>query len=255
MAVYFGKVCPWIRMIAIFASCFLVRNVDAFSLSMPVLYSGKEPGLTIVDVKSLNQTLFNQTYAVAFEFYNSWCGHCARFAPIWKQFAGDLRHWSSVVQVIALDCAVEENTSVCRQYEVEMYPSVRLFPPNVNGSQEHGHQLTELQPKAELLRNLTLRYLIDYQSKNLIKDWPVLQPIKSIDEWFTIKSFIKSRNASDIQVFLYVEPYDSLNGSQVSAKFKINLKSTDSFQFFPIHFKSDHFGNVKLQGQSAGVSY
>ena len=48
-------------------------------------------------VVSLNTTnfkneIFNSSHNNAWiiEFYNSWCGHCHRFSPIWKQFALDI---------------------------------------------------------------------------------------------------------------------------------------------------------------------
>jgi len=48
------------------------------------------------DVISLNLDLFNQTVfgtdnAWLVEFYSSWCGHCARYAPVYKQLASDIK--------------------------------------------------------------------------------------------------------------------------------------------------------------------
>lgn len=55
------------------------------------LYSGFK------QIYELNTTNFKHTvYDVQFpktwvvEFYNSWCGHCHRFAPIWKSLAVDI---------------------------------------------------------------------------------------------------------------------------------------------------------------------
>jgi thiol-disulfide isomerase/thioredoxin len=198
-------------------------SVNGFALTMPVLYTGQEPGLTIIDSKSLNRTMFNQSHAIVFEFYNSWCGHCARFAPVWKQFAGEVRHWSSAVRVVALDCALDDNTPICRQYEVEMYPSVRLFAPQVAGLNDHGHQVEELKPKADFFLNITTKYLIEYQAKNETTDWPHLQPLTSISNWQTVQTKLNHdfKSIADLEVFLYIEPFDSLNGSQV--RFEIHV--------------------------------
>lgn len=41
---------------------------------------------------NLRSTVFNknESYTWLIEFYNSWCGHCHRFVPVWKTFANDI---------------------------------------------------------------------------------------------------------------------------------------------------------------------
>ena len=48
------------------------------------------------DVVILNGTnfagrLYGADRAWIVEFYNTWCGHCAKFAPKWKQLAKELK--------------------------------------------------------------------------------------------------------------------------------------------------------------------
>ena len=48
------------------------------------------------DVIILNGTnfarrLYGSDRAWIVEFYNTWCGHCAKFAPKWKQLATELK--------------------------------------------------------------------------------------------------------------------------------------------------------------------
>lgn len=65
------------------------------------------------------------------QFYNSYCGHCRRFAPVYSELAANLSLWSpDILQVTALDCSVDENSDICREFEVMAYPTVRLFLPN-----------------------------------------------------------------------------------------------------------------------------
>lgn len=61
------------------------------------------------------------------EFYNSWCGHCIRFAPTWKELAKDIADWHPVVELAVVDCAEDRNTELCREYEIYLYPSCRFF--------------------------------------------------------------------------------------------------------------------------------
>ena len=54
------------------------------------LYDGTD------DVIILNDTNFPSNVigsdrAWIVEFYNTWCGHCVKFAPKWKEFAKDLK--------------------------------------------------------------------------------------------------------------------------------------------------------------------
>ena len=35
--------------------------------------------------------VYNADRAWVVEFYNTWCGHCVKFAPKWKQFAMELK--------------------------------------------------------------------------------------------------------------------------------------------------------------------
>ena len=52
------------------------------------------------------------------EFFSSYCGHCINFAPKYKQFAADLWLWRDVVVVSGIDCAQDDNTPICREFEI-----------------------------------------------------------------------------------------------------------------------------------------
>ena len=47
----------------------------------------------IVTLQSHNlaKLIHNSETAWFVEFYNSWCGHCIRFAPVWKQLGTDIK--------------------------------------------------------------------------------------------------------------------------------------------------------------------
>ena len=52
------------------------------------LYTNKD-AVDILTSSSFRSDIFSKPFAIVVEFYNSWCGHCIRFAPVWKKFAGD----------------------------------------------------------------------------------------------------------------------------------------------------------------------
>lgn len=235
---WFGSVCNY---------------ANSFTLDKPILYTGKEPGLTLVDNKSLQSTIHNRSQLIMFEFYNSWCGHCVRFAPIWKQLASDVRRWNSTVLLTALDCAEDSNSEICRDYEVMMYPSIRFFYPFVNNTNEHGTQLEELKPDAVYLKGLIMKSLIDYQANHSTPTWPNLQPIANLTEWHRIReATYSSQNKIDSHLFAIIESSTSMLGTEVCVLY-CNQRLKLKFAFFT-NMMTDNFGTFQLRRLCSYVS-
>lgn len=57
-----------------------------------VLYDASDP-VRIIDGTDdfFRTTRSPASRAYLIEFYNSWCGHCIRYAPLFKEFAGDVQ--------------------------------------------------------------------------------------------------------------------------------------------------------------------
>lgn len=51
-----------------------------------VLYTGNDP-VNILNFESLESFIWLRPHYNLVQFYNSWCGHCIRFAPTWNEFA------------------------------------------------------------------------------------------------------------------------------------------------------------------------
>lgn len=115
-----------------FCKCAVIPNAflppEKQTSSNPGLYSGDDKVL-ILSASNLHQNVYEQNHATEVEFYNSFCGFCKRFAPIYKKYAADLYVWSDIVKIAAIDCAAEENNELCREFEIMAYPSLRYFPP------------------------------------------------------------------------------------------------------------------------------
>uniref|UniRef100_A0A182XYW9 Sulfhydryl oxidase n=1 Tax=Anopheles stephensi TaxID=30069 RepID=A0A182XYW9_ANOST len=128
---------------------------------------------------NLKQRVFNQPHASLVEFYNSYCGFCRRFAPIWKQLATDILGWQKLVRVTALDCSRDENNAVCREFEVMAYPTIRFFSPYyADGEQKIGEPVKEHDEQRIIDR------LIEYMQhvENKPTNWPNLTAINRTDD-------------------------------------------------------------------------
>jgi len=49
------------------------------------LYSKNDPGIVLIDNTNFDRTILHSNTSWMVEFYSSWCGHCIRFAPIFKE--------------------------------------------------------------------------------------------------------------------------------------------------------------------------
>lgn len=107
---------------------------------------------------NLKEKIYQQPYASLVEFYNSYCGFCRRYAPIWKQLASDILAWQNTVKVMALDCSRDDNNPICRQFDVMAYPTIRFIPPYYeDGPQNIGIPITahaEDEVIAALIENM-----------------------------------------------------------------------------------------------------
>ena len=65
----------------------------------------------------------------------SWCGHCQNFKPTWKEFTQVMKTNGSNVEVVDLQCDLnEENEKKCKELEVAGYPTILYI--NSNGERE-----------------------------------------------------------------------------------------------------------------------
>uniref|UniRef100_A0A182NHU8 Sulfhydryl oxidase n=1 Tax=Anopheles dirus TaxID=7168 RepID=A0A182NHU8_9DIPT len=128
---------------------------------------------------NLKQRVFNQPHASLVEFYNSYCGFCRRFAPIWKQLAADILGWQKLVRVTALDCSRDENNAICREFEVMAYPTIRFFAPYyADGEQKIGEPVKEHD--GQRITDRLVEYMQHVENKPT--NWPNLTTINRTDD-------------------------------------------------------------------------
>uniref|UniRef100_A0A674MEA2 Sulfhydryl oxidase n=2 Tax=Takifugu TaxID=31032 RepID=A0A674MEA2_TAKRU len=90
------------------------------------LYTKEDP-LVILSSGSLKSSVTNSSSAWLLQFFSSWCGHCVQYSSTWKILAEDVKDWQTVIVVSVLDCAQEENYDICREFGVQLYPTIKYF--------------------------------------------------------------------------------------------------------------------------------
>lgn len=176
------------------------------------LYNASDKVL-VLTANNFGQNVYNQTHATEVEFYNSFCGFCKRFAPIYKEYAKDLYAWRSVLKVAAIDCAADENSDLCRYFEVMAYPSLRFFPPYYeNATRNLGIHVAHIpmdvghENLVELLLNTTRKP--DF--------WPKFPPV----QYQTRDELFHDLSLNTKYLFLI---YDTINGSTVAQEVALDF--------------------------------
>lgn len=166
------------------------------------------------------QSVYDQAYASNVEFYNSFCGFCRNFAPIYKQFAEDVYGWRDIVRVSAIDCAADANNDICRDMEIMRYPTLRYFPPYYRN--ESGHFGVEVQHAAMTVGEPFLLELMANTSESL-NSWPKLHPVN-------VSSASALFNESPSQIEYIFMIYDGKNDSSVTQKVALDLHKVKQAQ-------------------------
>jgi thiol oxidase len=130
--------------IYIFITLLVVYTLIAFVSSYPSpLYTSSQT-INILSDNNFSSNVFynelNSNRLQLIQFYNSWCGHCMAFAPTFKSFAKDIKDWTHLITISVVDCAQEINTKLCRDMEVNVYPTLKMFWFNPKDDQK-GYQL------------------------------------------------------------------------------------------------------------------
>ncbi|XP_068228524.1 sulfhydryl oxidase 2-like isoform X2 [Palaemon carinicauda] len=146
---------------------------SCFLFSTASLYNSTDE-LSILDHTNFTTSLLGSENAWIIEFYNSWCGHCIQFAPTWKLFGKDIRDWQHTIKVGVIDCSVDENNGICREYEVMGYPTMRLFAARTKkgdvGKDTHSRTVEDLSKSV-------INFLVEQQkANNGSSSWINLQP-------------------------------------------------------------------------------
>lgn len=197
------------------------RQADTSNDENAGLYDENDSVVSLT-AANLKEKVFQQPYASLVEFYNSYCGFCRRYAPIWKQLASDILAWQSMIKVMALDCSRDENNSLCRQFDVMAYPTIRFIPPYYeDGPQNIGIPITA-HAEAEVINALIENM---HNVTNQPPKWPdftALEPTSPHAELFTNNE----ARAGALVKYAYIVNENETNGTTVGSQVILDFLDT-----------------------------
>lgn len=96
----------------------------AIAAVQAALFSSKVP------VVQLNQSNFKKEILsiekpTIVMFSAPWCGHCKNLVPHFSKAANTL---DGIVKFANLDCDADMNKGLCAQYQIQGFPTLKLFP-------------------------------------------------------------------------------------------------------------------------------
>lgn len=172
----------------------------------------KSDQVEILTNKNFEKKLYGQNNALLVQFYNSYCGHCRAFSPKYKALASDIARWKKVIKLAVIDCFVEENSEICRQFEVMAYPSIRYFHENYMKSNSNVGEKMNIADTAERLKNQLIIKLQAEQSMGRL----IIAPSFKIESYTSYASALQSVPGDIDYIFLVFENDNSTIGSQIA---------------------------------------
>lgn len=192
-----------------------------------------------VDNDSFKHLVIWKPYTILMEFYNSFCGHCRRFAPKYKELAEMLYPWRHSLKVMAIDCSDDANNGLCREYEVMAYPTLRYFHLNFEGSESSLGIKVDSQ-EIDGIRTIIAQEIIKENATS--PEWPDFSPLpetktpvnffeglsKDIDHGIVI--FSEGNQTLATEMILEFESFTSVvvrrvTDASIANKFKLNANN------------------------------
>lgn len=175
------------------------------------LYS-KSDHVVILTQRNFERKVYNQNHAALVQFYNSYCGHCRGFAPKFKALAAEVAPWKNIFQFKVIDCSIEENNEICREFEVMAYPSLRYIHEHyvkANGNVGDRIQMTDT---AEKLKSQLITKMQAEQSMGRLAFAPKL----SIASYASYAAALNDVPNDVTYTFLVFESENSTVGSELA---------------------------------------
>ncbi|KAH8310415.1 hypothetical protein KR044_001215 [Drosophila immigrans] len=184
--------------------CLCVCAADVIE---PSLYS-PEDNVQVLNNDTLEIELHNSSICNFVQFINYFCGDCRRFASTFKRISWRLYDWRRLLRVSVVDCAQERNVQICRDYNIRQTPTLRLFPPHFQRTQQQiGSDVDSLDPDAIYGKVAEFVSHIKYTSVEQAN----FEPITAADNLMTLHKTIESCS-SVLYVVLVYQPAASTIG-------------------------------------------
>lgn len=175
------------------------------------LYS-KSEHVDILTAHNFDKKVYGQNQAYLVQFYNSYCGHCRAFAPKFKDFANQVVRWKNVMKLGVIDCSIEENNEICRQFEIMAYPSLRYLHANYAKGNGNVGEKIQATDTAEALKEVIIHKL---QTEKTLGRLPTA-PSFDIASYTSYSHAVRGIPANVLYTFLVFEKENSTLGSEIA---------------------------------------
>ncbi|KAI8622045.1 hypothetical protein BC830DRAFT_1057549 [Chytriomyces sp. MP71] len=98
-----------------------------FSVAPALALYSKNDAVIQATASNFKEIVLDTDHVAMVEFYAPWCGHCKNLAPEYKKAADSLK---GLAKMVAVDCDADANKSLCGQYQVQGFPTVKFFGKN-----------------------------------------------------------------------------------------------------------------------------
>ncbi|XP_013184933.1 sulfhydryl oxidase 1 isoform X2 [Amyelois transitella] len=194
--------------VAIVNSAVILNDGD---LDEQGLYS-KLDNVVILTQRNFERKVYGQKHATIVQFYNSFCGHCRAFAPKFKSMAIDFAPWKNIIVLAVMDCSVEENNEVCRQFEVMAYPSLRYLHEHYTKANDNVGDRIVMTDTAEKLKDQIITKMLTEQAKGRLP----FAPDFKIKTYPSFQSAMKEKPSDVIYTVLVFENDNSTIGPELA---------------------------------------
>ncbi|RIA87710.1 hypothetical protein C1645_807174 [Glomus cerebriforme] len=161
------------------------------------LYDRNGPVILITE-KNFREEILLTEQVVLLEFFAPWCGHCKNLAPEYKKAAENLK---GLVKVAAIDCDDQSNRNVCSTYEVQGFPTIKLFPSQAVPDKKNSS--TFLKKPKDYNGARTAKAIVDFALSEIPS---FVQPISNKNptkKSLTIEEFLSKDNKTISKVILF----------------------------------------------------
>ncbi|XP_059059777.1 sulfhydryl oxidase 1-like [Achroia grisella] len=189
-------------------NCAIIANDDVEEQG---LYS-KSDNVVILTQRNFERKVYNQRHAAVVQFYNSYCGHCRAFAPKFKAMAKEFVPWKPIIQLAVMDCSVEENIEICRQFEVMAYPSLRYVHEQYKKANGNVGDRIQMAEAGDKLKAQVIMKMQNEQSKGRLGFAPKL----GIGSYASYASALTDVPNDVTYTFLIFENENSTIGSEIA---------------------------------------
>nr|CAH8830473.1 unnamed protein product [Trichobilharzia regenti] len=131
----------------------------------------------IKDVASLNPEIFdertsNGTWLII--FYRKSCGHCINYSETFLKLSNSVKNWKWVLNLGSVDCENENNTVLCRRFEIYMVPTLQFL-----SSKEGGYLSEKISAQLEIddIRFIIASKLLNISTLQLTRELAVNDPL------------------------------------------------------------------------------